>query len=187
MNEQDLTPFVTAGGNLNIDYTTSNPPLLTGDYRYHIAHQVVGYGDANFQLDAAVVGISAPNNSAEFTRVGTVCANPSITIRNTGATELNALTINYWLNDAQSPQTFEWTGSLDFMEEEEVTIPSSPELWFDIIGDNNKFHVEIANPNQGADEYSFNNKMSSNFNIPEVLPSKFTIEFRTNNLSLIHI
>lgn len=182
MNEQDLTPFVTAGGTLNMDYTTSNPANASGDYRYHIAHQLVGYGSANFQLDAAVVGIVAPNNTAEFTRVGTICANPTVNIKNTGANALTQLTINYWLNDSQAPQVYEWNGNLDFMEEIAVEIPSNPELWFDILADNNIFHVEIANPNQGADEYSFNNEMSSSFDFPEILPSNITVEFRTNNL-----
>lgn len=181
MNEQDLTPYVTAGGMLNIDYNTSAPVNPSGDYRYHIAHQLVGYGPANFQLDAAVTGIIAPNNSAEFTRVGTICANPGIVIRNTGATPLTQLTINYWINESQSPQTYEWNGNLAFMEEAVVDIPSSPELWYDILADNNIFHVEIANPNQGVDEYSFNNKISSSFDFPEILPTNLTVEFRTNN------
>ena len=181
-NENDLTSFVTAGSSFEIDYSTSVPSNSAGDYRYHIAHQLIGYSDANFQLDAAVVGIIAPNNSAEFTRIGTICANPQIIIKNTGATELNQLTITYWLNDSQSPQTFEWSGFLDFMEEEIVTIPSPKELWFDILDENNKFHVEISKANQSTDEYSFNNKMSSNINIPEILPHNITVEFRTNSI-----
>ena len=181
MKEQDLTPFVTAGSSVDFDYTTSSPSNSSGDYRYHIAHQLVGYGAANFQLDAAVVKIISPNNSAEYTRIGEICANPAVMIRNTGETELTQLTINYWLNDAQSPQSFEWTGSLGFMEEELVTIPSPKELWFDILVENNKFHVEISSPNQGTDEYDFNNNASASFNVPETLPQNLTIEFRTNN------
>ncbi|MEO0472643.1 MAG: T9SS type A sorting domain-containing protein, partial [Bacteroidota bacterium] len=151
------------------------------DYRYHIAHQLVGYGEANFQLDAAVVNIIAPNNSAAYTRVGTICANPRITIRNTGATDLTELTINYWLNDAQTPQSYQWTGNLGFMEEKVVEIPSTAELWFDMQGDNNRFFAEVLHPNQGTDEYAFNNQMQAKFDIPEVLPRTFTIETRTNN------
>ena len=180
MNEQNLTPFVNAGGTLNIDYSTSAPSSASGDYRYHVAHQLIGYGPANFQLDAALTGIIAPNNTAEFIRVGNICANPKVVIRNTGATPLTALTINYWINESQSPQTFEWTGNLDFMEEEIVEIPSTPALWFDILSADNVFHAEIASPNQGADEYSFNNQISSSFDFPQVLPSKFTIEVKTN-------
>lgn len=182
MNEQDLTPHVTPGGTLNIDYSTSNPNLSTGDYRYHVAHQVVGYGPANFQLDASVAGIVAPNNSAEFTRVGTVCSSPNIVIQNTGATALTQLTIKYWLNDSPTPQTYEWTGNLAFMEKENVILPSVPELWFDILAENNVFHVEVSSPNQGNDAYSFNNKMSSSFDPPEVLPHFFALEFKTNNI-----
>ena len=182
MNEQDLTDFVSPGGMLNIDYSTSAPLNANGDYRYHIAHQLVGYGPANFQLDAAVTNVIAPNNSAEFRRVGTICKEPSIVIKNTGATTLTQLTINYWLNDSQNPQTYEWTGSLDFMEEEVVVIPSEPALWYDILDENNVFHAEIASPNQGADAYSFNNKISSSFDFPDILPNMLSVEFRTNNI-----
>ena len=181
MNEQDLTPYVMAGSDFRIDYAISNPPNPSGDYRYHIAHQLVGYGPANFQLDAAVIGIEAPNNSAEFTRVGTICANPTVVIRNTGASQLNQLNIQYWLNDSQSPQVYEWNGSLEFMEEVAVEIPSSPELWYDILSDGNVFHVEISNPNQGSDEYVHNNRMSSSFDFPEILPNNIILDFRTNN------
>lgn len=183
VQEQDLTPFVSPGETINLDYSTSAPPNPSGDYRYHVAHQVVGYGEANFQLDASVIEISAPNNSAEYRRVGEICANPMITIRNTGATELTSLNINYWINDAQTPQTFEWTGSLEFMDAEVVTIPSPKALWFDLLDENNRFYVSIDSPNGGGDEYGFNNTMSSNFDFPDVLPSKFTVEFRTNNSS----
>ena len=181
MVEHDLTPSVYIGEPMTIDYTTSAANVATGDYRYHVAHQVVSYGDANFQLDAAAMRIIAPNKLAEYTRVGTICANPIVVIRNTGEQELTDLTIRYWLNDSQSPQEYTWTGSLDFMDEEEVTIPSSAELWFDVQGENNKFYVEISNPNQSTDEYEYNNLISSDIEIPQILPADMIVEFRTNN------
>jgi hypothetical protein len=183
ITEHNLTPYSTPGEIVNIDYTTTAPQVSTGDYRYHVAHQLVAYGEPNFQTDASIVGVAAPNNSAEYTRVGTICDNPQVIIRNTGAENLTNLTINYWINDAQSPQTYEWTGNLEFMEEEVVTIPSPPALWFDILSDNNKFHAEILAPNGGVDEYSFNNTFTSDFDYPDVLPSDITIEFKTNTFS----
>ncbi len=181
ITENDLTSVVEPGGIINIDYSTSAPAVPTGDYRYHVAHQIVGYGDPNFQVDASVIEISAPNNSAEYRRVGEICANPMITIRNTGATELTSLVINYWINDSQNPQSFEWEGSLDFMEAETVTIPAPRDLWFDLLDENNRFHVLIDSPNGQADQYEYNNTMSSNFDFPDVLPANITVEFRTNN------
>lgn len=178
----DLTPFVEAGETISIEYSNSGPPVPTGDYRYHMAHQIVGYGEANFQMDAAIIEIAAPNNGVEFRRVGEICANPIITIRNTGANNLTSLNIQYWINDSQNPQTFEWTGDLEFMEDEEVVIPSTRDLWFDILDEGNQFHVAIDSPNQSSDGYVHNNTMTSNFDVPLLLPTKITVEMRTNNV-----
>jgi hypothetical protein len=181
LREVDATSFFDAQSEVTIDYSTSNPILSTGDYKYHVAHQLVGYGAANHQLDAAIVDVVAPNNSALYTRVGTVCANPTIIIQNTGAETLNSLTIEYWINDALNPQSYEWTGVLEFMEKEEVIIPSPKELWYDVISENNKFYVEISDPNSGNDEYEFNNTFISSFDVPDIMPENFVLEFKTNN------
>ena len=181
LKEQDLTPLVTPGGTASIDYVTSSPTNAAGDYRYHVAHQVVGYGEANHQVDAAVIEIPAPNNSALYTRTGTVCSQPKVMIQNTGATTLTSLSIDYWVNDSMTPQNYVWNGSLEFMETAEVTLPSSRALWMDMQSDANVFHVSISKPNQGTDEYPHNNTYASNFDIPEVLPGNFTLDFRTNN------
>ena len=181
IQEFDITPVAEANPMLEIDYTTSAPIVSDGDYRYHIAHQIVGYGPANFNQDAAVVEIITPNNSAEYTRVGTTCGDPVIVIRNTGATNLTELTINYWLNDSQSQQTFTWTGDLSFMEDEEVSLPASREMWFDFQNGDNFFHVEISNPNGGTDEYPFNNTFRSMVDRPALASTNFTLDVRTNN------
>jgi len=181
LKEQDITPFVTPGATISFDYNTSVPNNSNGDYRYLAAHQIVSYGAPNFLLDASVVAINAPNNTALYTRTGTICANPTVTIQNTGANTLTSLTINYWLNDSQSPQTYEWTGSLEFMETEEVNMTSTAELWSDIIAGDNVFNVSVSNPNGGTDAYSYNNTYASNFDIPNVFPQEFILEFKTNN------
>jgi len=181
LKEHDLTPNVTPGSTILIDYTTSNPPVASGTYNYHVAHQLVGYGPANHTLDAAVVDILAPNNMALYTRTGTTCGNPIIKIKNTGSTTLTSLTINYWMNDAISPQTYNWTGNLAFLGTEEVELPANTALWSDILTTNNKFYVEVLNPNNGVDQYIYNNNYTSNFEKPDVLPSTFVLEVKTNN------
>ena len=177
----DFSNDVSPGETVTFDYSTSAPANPAGDYRYHVAHQVVGYGPANFQQDAALVQIVAPNNSAEFTRVGTICANPQVVLRNTGATVLENATIKYWINGSMSPQIFEWTGNLAFMEEEVVSISAPRELWFDVRSDNNEFFAEVVNPNSGIDMYPNNNLISSFFDFPKVLPSALEFRVRTNN------
>ncbi len=180
MNQQDFTEVATPGEDIVIDYGTTNPPVSTGDYRYHVAHQVVGYGPANFTQDASIMRVMAPNNTAEFKRVGNICNNPVVVIRNTGATDLTELTINYWMNGSINPQTFQWTGNLEFMEEEEVELPSTAEFWSDILEEGNVFYAEIASTNGGTDEYVYNNSISSTFDVPTVYPTNVVIDIRTN-------
>ena len=67
-------------------------------------------------------------------------------------------------------------------EEAVVEIPSPAELWYDILEDNNIFYAEIASPNQGADQYAFNNELSAPFEFPQIVATNnITVEFRTNN------
>lgn len=181
LKEHDLTPNVTPGSTVIIDYSTSAAPVSTGAYNYHVAHQLVGYGAPNHTLDAAVVDIIAPNNMALYTRVGKICGNPIIKIKNTGSTNITSLTINYWMNGASTPQTYNWTGNLAFLQTEDVELPSSASLWMDALATNNKFHVSIVNPNNGTDQYAHNNTYTSNFELPEVLPDTFVLEIKTNN------
>ncbi len=181
LQEENISDYIRPGFSTEFDYYTSNPQVVNGDYRYQVAHQLIGYGPANHSLDASVVEIMAPNNSAEFTRIGTICANPIVVIRNTGSTTLEELTIEYWINDASEKQSYTWTGDLEFMESEEVTIPSEKELWFNLQEDGNRFFVEISNPNGGNDEYSHNNTLLSNFDLPEIYSNDITIDFRTNS------
>ena len=177
----DLEDVLSPGDDFEIDYTVSNPPVSTGDYRYHMSHQLVAYGPANHTLDASVTEIIAPNNSAEYTRVGAVCGNPQIRIQNTGSTNLTSLTIRYWLNEAAEPQIFEWSGNLVFMESEVVSIPSTRDLWMDVIDSNNKFHVEIDNPNASSDGYPANNTFTSNINLPAVYDGSIAVRVKTNS------
>lgn len=178
LHESDISSFVTAGNSANIDYSMS---LATGSSSYIVNHQLVTYGDPNFTLDAAVADILAPSPAIENSRKNYICANPRIVIQNTGSSALTSLTINYWINDAATPETFKWSGNLSFMEKEEVTLPSPERLWKAMKPDNNRFYAEVEGPNAGSDAYQYNNVMSTYFEIPAVVPSEFVIRFSTNN------
>jgi hypothetical protein len=175
--ESDLTPYVTAGQMTTIDYGIYGG---SGDSRYIANHQLVTYGAANFTNDAAILDIITPSNKVEYSKSGILCGEPTIVIQNTGSTTLTSLTIEYWVNNTSNKQTYTWTGSLPFMEKKQLVLPVSEVLWADISGTENTFFVKISNPNGGTDEYSFNNLMRSNFSIPEILPSKFIVRFKTN-------
>ncbi|MCB0479674.1 MAG: T9SS type A sorting domain-containing protein, partial [Crocinitomicaceae bacterium] len=180
LQEVDITSFVTAGNTHTLDYGVIS---AQGTSNYIVNNQLVTYGGPNHTLDASVVEIQGPSNYIEYRRVNPICANPKVKIRNTGSTTLTSLTIEYWINDDQNHQTYSWTGSLDFMEEEVVDLPSPSDLWNGIAGmTTSKFHVTVSQPNGGADEYSYNNSTYSMFEIPEVLPADFIFRFKTNSV-----
>jgi type IX secretion system substrate protein/concanavalin A-like lectin/glucanase superfamily protein/peptide-N-glycosidase F-like protein len=183
LKEQDLTPHVTPGATMAMDYKTSTPAVTTGTYNYIVAHQVVGYGAPNFTLDAAIEQIKAPNNAnAEFSRINPMCERPIITIKNTGATTLTTVAIEYWINNASTHQTYTWTGSLASMSTADVLLPIN-NLWnVGVNSTNNKFNVRVTTVNGGADGYANNNLMISRFSLPDVMPSVFKIQLKTNNL-----
>ncbi len=179
VQEYDITSMVTPGSSVNIDYGINS---ASGTSRYIVNHQLVTYGDANFNLDAAIVDILSPSSKIEYDRTSSICEKPQVVIRNTGKTTLTSLVIEYWVNNSTTPQTYNWSGSLDFMEEETVSLPRKDALWDDLSGtDEDVFHVEVKSPNNGTDEYALNNGLGSAFELPEVFPNNFFVWFRTNS------
>lgn len=179
VQEYDITSMVTAGSTVNIDYGITT---ASGTSRYIVNHQLVTYGDANFSLDAAVVDILSPSSKIEYDRTSSVCEKPQVLIRNTGKTTLTSLVIEYWVNNSTTPQTFNWSGSLEFMEEEVVSLPRRDALWDDLSGTSEDvFNVEVKSPNNGTDGYGLNNTLGSSFEIPDVFPNSFFIWFKTNS------
>jgi hypothetical protein len=85
------------------------------------------------------------------------------------------------VNNNTVKDTYQWTGNLAFMETAEVSLPASANLWSAITAPSgNVFHVNLRNPNGGSDAYTLNNTFQSVFNITEVVPSNFIVQFKTN-------
>lgn len=181
VQEFDIDAFGAAGQSVAIDYGLLS---ASGTSNYIVNNQLVSYGAINHSLDAAVVEISGPTNRVEYARFNALCRSPKVIIKNTGSAKLTSLTIEYWVNDDPNRQVFNWTGDLDFSDQEEVELPSNYDLWAAISTTENIFNVEVKSPNQGVDEYAFNNKYSTDFSIPEVMPGELVFWFRTNNFPL---
>jgi hypothetical protein len=180
--QQDLSPFLTPGITTSIDYNTSSPQNASGDYKYHAAHQLISYGAANFQLDARINDVLQPSTKALYARKNATCTQPKIIVQNTGANTIQKLKINYWVNQSASKQSFVWTGNLNSMDTLGITLPIA-NLWNDgVQKTGNVFHAEIVQVNDQTDEYSLNNHVFSAFNLPTVLPGRFTLEIRSNNV-----
>ncbi len=138
----------------------------------------ISYGDANFANDATVYDIIAPNNHDEHLRFNPICDNASIVIRNNGSTDLTSATIKYGVKGG-GEQTFEWTGSLGFLETETVTLPMH--TFWHWLGDEPEFIASIVSVNGGTDEYEQNNTNTARFSPPPVHPGFVKLRLKTNS------
>lgn len=182
LKEYNVTPFITPGSTVTLDYNCSNPPVPGGDYRFIAAHQLISYGAPNNNLDASILDVRKPGNKTVYSRENPMCAKPVIIVQNTGSTTINNIDIDYWLNNNGMKETYQWTGNLAFMDTVSITLPIA-NLWTNgVLPSNNKFNVELKKVNNSVDNYSYNNKYSSAFTLPDILTDSITIEFKTNSI-----
>ncbi|MGB1040869.1 MAG: LamG-like jellyroll fold domain-containing protein [Flavobacteriales bacterium] len=178
IRRNSVTDFVTAGDSGLFDYGITT---ATGTSRYFVSNKLITYGEYNHNLDAAIVDIVSPSKRVEYQRENDICHYPKITIRNAGKDTLRFLKIEFWVNNNSTKETFNWTGKLAPSTQEVVEMFAPASMWNSISGPDNVFNVEISNPNNGTDEYSYNNKYSTEFKVPIVVPSSFVLHYRSNS------
>lgn len=177
----ELTPHVTAGQSSTIDYNVE-PYTWDGQGSvpyFAIETQLVNYKAPNFTLDAAIEDIISPTNADMHARKNSICARPEVVIKNTGTTPLTTVYITYGVVGGQ-PITHKWTGNLNFLDTAHVILPTFN--WAGISQDNYNFYATLSSPNDGLDEYQYNNTAKSVFTpTPTLAESSFEIRLRTNN------
>ena len=178
--EHEITKFVSPGKTETIDYEISQPGK-SGDYRYIVAHQLVEYGDMNFNTDVRILEVLKPTKDYEFSKSNPMCSEPTVLVQNTGKSAVKTIKFTYWMNDASVKQSWHWAGNLASLDTVSILLPTW-DLWANgMKASNNIFHCEVAEVNGGLDEYPLNSTVQSEVTIPDVLPGNFKIEFRTNN------
>lgn len=183
--DHELTPFVTPGDTVIIDYDISDVPVndpgqAGGDYITAI--DLVSYSAPNFQHDAAIIDVLNPNNYEYYSKWNPTCSNPRVLIQNTGAQPLTSCKIIYWVT-TDFYASYDWTGNLGFLEKEVVELPiTDNQFWFG-AATTNGFHAEISEIGgaPGMDEYAQNNHFKTRYAAPEVVENPFYAWFTTNN------
>ena len=183
--EFELTPYVTPGDSVAIDYVINDVPVLDpgqGGGNYRAAYDLISYSAPNFEHDASIVEILNPNNYEYYRKYNPTCSNPRVILRNTGSEPLTSCTIKCWITYGDFID-YEWTGNLGFMEEEIVEIPVTDNSWWTDLDENETFtaYVRDLNGAWGNDEYQQNSVKKSKFNAPESVDGPFLIWFTTNN------
>jgi len=179
----ELTPYASAGDRVTFDYEIEDP-VLAPNGNWVMETQLVTYGDANFQLDAAISDIIAPNTKDVYSRLNPICDNPVIEIQNTGARNLKSVLITYGVYGPGGiellPCYYRWSGDLKMMDKEIVELPTFN--WIGFEADNPRFWVRLSQPNLGDDEYADNDYMESHFTTPVLYEDgNLALNFRTNN------
>jgi hypothetical protein len=175
VKEQDIeiSDYVS-GNDVTIDYNSE-----FDEYgNYVLETHLFSYSDYNFNNDAAVVEIIAPNNLKRYGRFNPTATNPIIRIQNLGGENLTSVDISYGPKGADK-KIFYWTGNLKPMETEIVTLESF--TWNEMFdGGDYKFTVNLLNPNETNDENFINDVYSSKYDIVDNYPSTFVIHLKTN-------
>ena len=177
--DHEITPFISSGDtSVNIDYgmeVTSGG--MEGNYRTTV--QLVSYGDYNFQNDAGITDVLAPNDWEFHTRINPICDQPRILLKNTGEQDLLSAQIDYWICGGPH-ETLSWSGQLEFDQEIEIELPISSQSFWDYAQFCKDFHVEIMQVNGTADECLENNHYHTTFDVPPVYPEGIVLWTRTN-------
>ena len=183
-HEFDITPFVTSGSTVSLDYDIEDVPVSDpdqGNGNYMISMHLVTYGEPNFQNDAAIVDVLNPNDWEYYSKWNPTCQNPRVILKNTGEAPLTSAKISIWVGGfGDNVITYDWTGNLQFLEEEVVEIPITDGWWYDWEGVMT-FSAEVYEANGATDDYAQNNIFTTTFEAAPNIQESFYIWLRTNN------
>jgi hypothetical protein len=187
-HEFELTPFVTPGDTVTIDYGITlvppNDPGTAGG-NYIAAYDLISYSAPNFQNDAAIVDVLNPNNWEYYSKYNPTCSNPRVIIRNTGQQALTSCKIRCWITYGVEI-SYDWTGYLGFLEEEMVEIPVNYQDFWTDYDSMKTFTAYVCNVNGGSgnDDYNQNSVKQTKFSAPERINGPFFIWLSTNNKAI---
>lgn len=183
--DHELTPFVTPGSSVKIDYDIEDVPVndaAQGNGNYIVAMDLISYSAPNFTNDAAIVDVLNPNNYEYYRKFNPTCSYPRIILQNTGSQKLTKCKINCWISEDRILE-YNWTGDLAFLEKEIVEIPITDLNWWSYNSGEHVFYAEIASLEDGAvtDMYANNNRFTTKFQAPEIVTGPFYVWLTTNN------
>ena len=142
----------------------------------NIASFLIAYSLPSARNDVALEEILVPSNKPWHRRSNPSCSNPVIRIRNLGRNPLRSVTIQYGVK-GRKPQTYVWKGNLGFYRSTEVILPGD----IPCLPEKGSFEARLLRPNGQKDAWEGDNVMSSEYVSPPVIPSRFILQFMTNN------
>ncbi len=179
----NITDHVNVGDEITIDYGLNGNWMDAANYL--VSHQLVSYGDYNFNLDASIESVIRPNNQrVEYERLNPSCNTPTIKIRNSGASEITSLEIQYGVRD-HITKVYNWEGSIMPLTEKDIEIAIFDLDFWDAPTGENFFDVELLSVNGQKDDQPDNDLMTSTFDNVDIFEFEGTMSIRvlTNNVA----
>ncbi len=158
---------------LNMEPFTAND---VDQPREQITSYFFQYGAPNANNDVIIEEIIAPNEKDNYNRFNPRAFTPMVVIRNLGKEDLTSLDITY-KTEGFAEKTYKWTGKLGFYESALISVPGN----IDAKEGENTFVVTLSEPNGVADEWDGDNTMEVKFDKIPTIPSKFVVDYMTNN------
>lgn len=175
----EMGAYLNAGDTNEIDMNMQNYSW-TGTQApiYTVSNTLFIYDAINTQVDASIDRIVSPSNHEHYSRRNPVCREAVIRVQNRGTADITSLDLEYGWGSYQ--EQYSWSGLIEINEIVEITLP----LAFDSLYafGNTSFYTEILNVNGQADENLFNNRLESEFDLPEVYQDGVVLELRTNSM-----
>jgi len=177
----NITFLTSANTSFSVDidmqpYTAPNQSNATAGYNF--VSQLVSYSAPNHSLDVSIEDIISPTKNENYFRSNPACNNPVITIKNVGTDTITSVVFNYGLKNT-TPLTYTWTGSLNYLDQTNVTFPPSLSIYTNNIATDFEVSITSVNGNSG-DNNSFNNTYISKTAPVQVFPKDFWIITNTN-------
>lgn len=175
IEETDITEWYENNTEVEIDYKIANY-TNNGEQNgsFIVSNTLVTYGDYNFAVDLEVMDIVKPTTKDAWSRQNPICDNPKVILRNRGSEYIGTVQIHYGI-EGQAMSVYESSVGFNPLLPTEVELPIPNWSGAD---DNSKFVVTVVADN---DEYDANNTMKVDFDMPEILPEEFVIEYRTQS------
>ncbi len=177
----DISDFTNPASafEVNMDFEPYTSPVQTNTGGFNVVSQLITYKAPNHTLDASIEDVIAPTNDPNYARSNGVCNNPIIKVKNVGTDTLTSMTIEYQLVGGQAA-TFNWTGNLAFMQEQEIDLGSNIAVFSG--NESNQFYVHLTNVNgQAQDQNQLNDDYKTTFVHVKSYPLTYRMYFKTNN------
>ncbi len=184
--DYNLTPFGAKGDSITVQYKV-DPYISPGGGNAPViitSIQQISKHGPNFQNDVRLEDVYAPNNAQEFNRMNPICEEgpPFIVIRNTGKNILTSASVQYG-HDGIIQNTYNWTGSLIFMDTAQVFLPPID------LGDSgtHTFTVIANQPNGQPDEYTRGDTISTTYSLPKSYANTIYVTVKTDSFGTYSI